>query len=121
MPNRYIPNPGMYGELARSAGMRRTLLEPAKRGADMTRALAPSYSGPTYDPAVERHGEYRASVFSAASMSPSGWRAEFGATAAWSLQVEFGSGQPATSRARPQGGRSPKARPLGRALDSLRI
>ncbi|MFD5566650.1 hypothetical protein [Streptomyces cadmiisoli] len=117
---RFVPNPRLYDELARSPGMRDALLDPAQRGADVTRAIAPKYTGPTYDPAVQRHGEYAASVYSAANMAPSGWRAEFGATADWTLQVEFGTGRPATSRDRPQAGWSPKARPLGRALDSLR-
>ncbi|MFK4868985.1 hypothetical protein ACI3K4_27605 [Streptomyces sp. CSMPJR101] len=117
---RFVPNPRLYDELARSPGMRDALLDPAQRGADVTRAIAPKYTGPTYDPAVQRHGEYAASVYSAASMQPNGWRAEFGATADWTLQVEFGTGRPATSRDRPQAGWSPKARPLGRALDSLR-
>lgn len=117
---RYVPNPRMFDELARSSGMRDALKEPADRGADVARATAPSYSGPTYDPAVQRSGEYRASVYSAASMRPNGWRAEFGATADWTLQVEFGSGRPATSRERPQHGHSPKYRTLGRALDALR-
>ncbi|MGW5426882.1 hypothetical protein ACWET9_06595 [Streptomyces sp. NPDC004059] len=117
---RYVPNPGMYRELARSPGMRDALKGPADRGADVARAIAPHFTGPTYDPAVERHGEYAASIYSAANMQPSGWRAEFGATAPWTLQVEFGSGRPATSRDRPQTGHSPKTRTLGRALDALR-
>lgn len=117
---RFVPNPLMYRELARSSGMRDVLKDAADRGADIARATAPTYSGPTYDPTVTRHGEYRASVYSAATMRPSGWRAEFGATAPWSVQVEFGSGRPATSHERPQSGHSPKTRTLGRALESLR-
>ncbi|MFI9244147.1 HK97 gp10 family phage protein [Streptomyces sp. NPDC053086] len=117
---RFVANPRMYDELARSSQMRDALKDAADRGADVARAIAPSYTGPTYDPAVQRHGEYRQSIYSAASMRPNGWRAEFGATAGWWGQVEFGSGRPATSRDRPQTGWSPKARPLGRALDALR-
>ncbi|MBR8638590.1 hypothetical protein KEF29_03070 [Streptomyces tuirus] len=117
---RFVPNPTMYRELARQPQMRDALEDVADRGADVTRAIAPKYTGPTYDPSVQRHGEYAESVYSAAAMHPNGWRAEFGATAPWTLQVEFGSGRPATSRDRPQAGWSPKARPLGRALDSLR-
>lgn len=117
---RFVPNPDLYDELARQPQMRDALKDVADRGADVTRAIAPKYTGPTYNPAVQRHGEYAASVYSAATMRPNGWRAEFGATAPWSLQVEFGTGRPATSRDRPQTGWSPKARPLGRALDSLR-
>ena len=117
---RYVPNPRMYDEIARSSGMRSALLQPAVRGAAVARAMAPRYTGPTYDPAVSRHGEYADSLYSAATMHPSGWRAEFGATAAWWAQVEFGSGRPATSRDRPQSGWSPKTRTLGRALDALR-
>jgi hypothetical protein len=117
---RFVPNPNMYRELARQPQMRDALKDVADRGADVTRAIAPKYTGPTYDPVVQRHGEYAASVYSAASMQPNGWRAEFGATADWTLQVEFGTGRPATTRDRPQSGWSPKARPLGRALDALR-
>jgi hypothetical protein len=117
---RYVPNPNMYRELARQHQMRDALKDVADRGADVARAIAPTYTGPTYDPAVQRHGEYAASVYSAASLRPNGWRAEFGADAPWTLQVEFGSGRPATSRDRPQTGWSPKTRTLGRALDVLR-
>jgi hypothetical protein len=117
---RYEPNPNMFRELARSPGMRDALKDPADRGAGVARAIAPKYSGPTYDPAVQRHGEFEASIYSAASLQPSGWRAEFGATAPWWAQVEFGSGRPATSRERPQTGHSPKTRTLGRSLDSIR-
>lgn len=117
---RYVPNPRMYNELARSPGMRDLLLDKAQQGANNARAFAPEYSGPTYKPGVSRHGEYKASIYSSAHLNPNGWRAEFGATAPWALQVEFGSGRPSTSRDRPQGGHSPKARPLGRSLDSLR-
>lgn len=117
---RFVPNPRLFGELARSSQMRDALKDVADRGADVARSLAPSYTGPTYNPAVQRHGEYRNSIYSAAHMQPNGWRAEFGATAAWWGQVEFGSGRPATSRDRPQSGWSPKTRTLGRALDTLR-
>lgn len=117
---RYVPNPRLYGQLARSHGMRDILKDRADHGAAVARATAPSYSGPTWDPAVQRSGEYRASVYSAATLRPNGWRAEFGATAPWTLQVEFGAGRPATHRERPQHGHSPKARTLGRALDALR-
>lgn len=117
---RFVPNPAMYREFASAPGMRQALMGHAEQGAAVARSIAPSYSGPTYDPAVQRHGEYRDSIYSAASMRPGGWRAEFGARAEWALQVEFGSGRPATSQDRPQHGHSPKHRTLGRALDSLR-
>lgn len=117
---RYVPNPRMFGEIARSAGVRDLVEDAADRGAAITRATAPSYSGPTYTPGVNRAGEYRAKVFSAVSLSPSGWRGQFGSDAPWTVQVEFGSGRPATSRERPQHGRSPKHRTLGRALDAMR-
>ncbi|WP_147982148.1 hypothetical protein [Streptomyces sp. MS191] len=110
----------MFDELARGSGMRDLLKDRADAGATIARSIAPQYSGPTYDPAVQRHGEYKASLYSAASMRPNGWRAEFGATAAWWGQVEFGSGRPATTQDRPQSGWSPKTRTLGRALQSLR-
>ncbi|MBW1600895.1 hypothetical protein JJV70_02010 [Streptomyces sp. JJ66] len=117
---RFVQNPRMYDELARSQGVRDALKDVADRGRTVAQAIAPAYSGPTYDPSVTRRGEYRASLYSAANLAPSGWRAEFGATALWWGQVEFGSGRPATSRERPQGGHSPKTRTLGRALDALR-
>lgn len=117
---RFVPNPDMYRQFASTDEMRDALKDAADRGAATARATAPSYAGPTWDPAVQRHGEYKASIYSAASLTPSGWRTEFGATAAWWAQVEFGSGRPATSRERPQHGHSPKVRVLGRALDSLR-
>lgn len=117
---RFVPNPDMYREFASSDGVRDVLLDRAANGADVARSIAPAYIGPTYVPAVQRHGEYRASIYSAATLRPAGWRAEFGARAPWSLQVEFGSGRPATSRERPQAGWSPKTRTLGRALDALR-
>ncbi|MFJ2515620.1 hypothetical protein ACIPEL_36385 [Streptomyces griseoviridis] len=117
---RYVPNPDLYRELARSPGMRDALMDPAQRGAATARATAPHYTGPTYNPTVQRHGEYAASVYSAANLRPTGWRAEFGATAGWALQVEFGTGRPATSQDRPQTGWSPKTRTLGRALETLR-
>lgn len=117
---RFVPNPRMFDEFARTHQMRDALKDIADRGADVARSIAPRYTGPTYDPAVQRHGEYVASVYSAASMRPNGWRAEFGATAPWTLQVEFGTGRPATTRDRPQTGWSPKARTLGRSLDALR-
>lgn len=117
---RYVPNPNLFREIARSNGMRDAVAPPAAAGATVARATAPVYSGPTYDPAVQRHGEYRESVYSAVSMRPNGWRAEFGATAPWWGQVEFGSGRPATTRDRPQAGWSPKTRTLGRALEALR-
>jgi hypothetical protein len=117
---RYVPNPSVYRSIARSGAMRDLLKDRADHGADIARAIAPSYSGPTWDPQVQRSGEYQSSVFSAASLTPSGWRGQFGADAAWTLQVEFGSGRPATSRERPQHGHSPKTRTLGRALDAMR-
>lgn len=117
---RYVANPRLFRELSRTPGMRNLLESRASAGADIARVIAPRYSGPTYNPTVQRHGEYVASIYSAVSMRPNGWRAEFGATAEWWGQVEFGSGRPATTRDRPQTGWSPKTRTLGRALDGLR-
>lgn len=117
---RFVPNPRVYRELASSDGVRDVLKDAAGRGLNVARTIAPTYSGPTYDPAVQRSGEYKASLFSSSTLNSRGWRAEFGATAPWWGQVEFGSGRPATSRDRPQGGHSPKFRTLGRALDALR-
>lgn len=118
---RFEPNPDMYREFARSDGVRDSLRSVAVRGVNVARGIAPTYSGPTWDPTVRRAGEYKDSLYSDAHLNPSGWRAEFGATAQWWAQVEYGSGRPATSRERPQYGHSPKVRVLGRALDSLRI
>ncbi|MFF9269077.1 hypothetical protein [Streptomyces rochei] len=128
---RFEPNPRMFNELARSREMRDTLLDVAQRGAAATRVIAPSYSGPTYKPGVSRHGEYKDSIYAVVNLNPNGWRSEYGATAPWALQVEFGTGDDTTRRrgndgrfrsvrGRPQGGYSPKFRPLGRSLDSLR-
>lgn len=128
---RFVPNPLFFREIASSEEMHSTLLDAAQRGANFTRGFAPSYSGPTYKPGVTRHGEYKAKIYSAAHLNSNGWRAEFGAAADWSLQVEFGTGRHddrardsrgryRSARSRPQGGYSPKYRPLGRGLDSLR-
>ena len=130
---RYRVNPAMFGQLARSNEMRDVLSEAAQRGATVARATAPVYAGPTWKPGVTRGGEYKASIYSAVSMRPNGWRAEFGATAPWALQVEFGTGGGSASgrrrdrqgrftarRRRPQRGWSPKFRTLGRALDAIR-
>jgi hypothetical protein len=117
---RFVPNPRMYRELARSSGVRDAVKDPAERGKNIAAAIAPSYSGPTWDATVQRSGEYKKSLYAAVSLNSNGWRGEFGATAAWWGQVEFGSGRPATSQDRPQHGHSPKTRTLGRALDGLR-
>ncbi|MFF8485160.1 hypothetical protein [Streptomyces antibioticus] len=128
---RYVPNPRMFHELASSRGMRDALLDPAERGANTARATGPRYTGPTYNPAVQRSDDYVQSIYSAATLQPNGWRAEFGATAPHTLQVEFGTGsaqersrgsrgRSRSARSRPQGGYSPKWRTLGRALDTLR-
>lgn len=114
---RWQPSPRVFREIARSSGMRDLLKGRADAGANVARAIAPTYTGPTWDPAVQRRGEYRASIYSAATLHPSGWRAEFGADAPWTLQVEFGTGR---GHERPQYGDSPKHRVLGRSLDALR-
>ena len=121
----------LYRDVARSREMKRELRRIAQWGAAAAEAFAPSYSGPTWDPSVQRAGEYRASISATTELTPSGWRGEFGADAPWALQVEFGSGAGRGARdprgrfrrvnPRPQHGWSPKRRPLGRALDSLRI
>lgn len=114
---RFTFNARTFREIARSPGMRDLLKDRADTGANVARTIAPTYTGPTWDPAIQRHGEYRASIYSAATLHPSGWRAEFGADAPWTLQVEFGTGR---GSARPQHGDSPKHRVLGRSLDALR-
>src|SRR4051794_16433351 len=65
---RFVPNPNMYREFARSHGVRDAVKDVADRGADVTRAIAPKFTGPTYNPTVQRHGEYAASVYSAATL-----------------------------------------------------
>ncbi|WP_405909549.1 hypothetical protein OG742_37105 [Streptomyces sp. NBC_00828] len=128
---RYVPNPAFFDEIARSPGMHTLLLGKAQQGANILRGIAPSYSGPTYKPEVSRHGEYKALIYAGAHLNPTGWRAEFGSAANWTLQVEFGTGRHddrardsrgryRSARQRPQGGYSPKHRPLGRTLDALR-
>lgn len=117
---RFVPNPHMYRELARSSEMRDAMKDPADRGKNIAMAVAPSYTGPTWDPSVQRAGDYKKSLYSSVSLNSNGWRGEFGATASHWAQVEFGSGRPATSQDRPQHGHSPKTRTLGRALDGLR-
>jgi hypothetical protein len=128
---RYTPDREFYRRFASSDEVHTLLLDAAQRGAQAARGFAPSYSGPTWKRSVRRAGEYRNSIYSAATLRPNGWRAEFAATAHWALQVEFGTGGGGTNRDnhgrfraaqhRAQKGWSPKARPLGRALDSLRI
>ncbi|MFF0277449.1 hypothetical protein [Streptomyces sp. NPDC004330] len=128
-----MTNPRMFGEIARSGEMHTMMMDVSHRGAAAARGLAPEYAGPTWVPTVTRHGEYKASIYSAATLRPNGWRGEFGATARITLQVEFGTGggsangrrrnrrgQFSARRRRPQKGWSPKARVLGRALESLR-
>lgn len=117
---RFTFNARVFGEIARTPGVRDLLKDRADAGAHVAQSIAPEYTGPTWDPAVQRRGEYKASIYSAVSLQPNGWRAEFGATALWTLQVEFGTGLPATGQERPQYGDSPKRRVLGRSLDALR-
>ena len=116
---RMVLNPRMFREFASSPGMAALLTERAEAGAAAARAIAPTYTGPTWGPAT-RAGDYRRSIDATLERSSFGYRSEFGANVEYALQVEFGSGRPATSRERPQEGRSPKWRVLGRALDALR-
>ena len=127
---RFVPNPALFRELASSELMHSLLLERAQAGANAARAIAPVYSGPTWGSAT-RHGEYKASIYSAANLRPSGWRAEFAAASPWALHVEFGTGRGqgrerdargryTSARQRPQKGSNRKFRVLGRALDALR-
>lgn len=128
---RFVPNPRMFDEIASSPEMHATLLAKAQEGAAILGGIAPSYSGPTYKPGVTRRGEYKARIFAEAHLNPNGWRSQFGSDADWTLQVEFGTGRTQSrardargrfrsTRHRPQGGHSPKSRPLGRTLDALR-
>ncbi|URN11368.1 hypothetical protein LUW77_03500 [Streptomyces radiopugnans] len=131
---RYVVNPAMYGEIARSSEMRDMIWQITAQGAAILSGLAPVYVGPTWKPGVERGGEYKRQIFAELNLQPNGWRGQFGSDALWTLQVEFGTGGggPAggTTRdsrgrfrrrtPRPQHGWSPKHRPLGRTLDAMR-
>lgn len=144
---RWQANRAVYDEFARSPAVRELLKERADVGANVARTIAPEYHGLTWG-YEKRMGEYKASIYSAATLQPNGWRAEFGADAPWTLQVEFGTGRrgkrkrskvtkakPRSKLAalaasassssgggltRPQYGWSPKFRILGRSLDALR-
>lgn len=111
---------GAFREFASSAEMAAYLLSIAERGKAIASALAPTYTGPTWAN-VARAGDYKKSLNASLVHNGFAWQGEFGANVAYTLQVEFGSGRPATSQERPQEGRSPRTRVLGRALDALRI
>jgi len=144
----FVRNPALFAELARSEGVRDAVKDRADAGHAKLLATAPSFSGPTWVPSRRRSGEYAAMSFSDAVMGASGWRAQYGSDAPWTMQVEYGTGKrrrvrrrvatptvslvkgaPAgtrtrtvtvTRRARPQGGFNKKTRVMYRSLMSLR-
>lgn len=112
-------NRGVFRQIASSPQMASYLLALANEGLVIAQALAPTYSGPTWGGAT-RAGDYRKSLDAKLTRNSFGYRSEIGANVAYALQVEFGSGRPATTQERPQEGRSPKWRVLGRTLDAMR-
>ncbi|MGA5372279.1 hypothetical protein ACPCSD_14525 [Streptomyces griseoincarnatus] len=128
---RVYVNRGVFSEIASSPEMASVLLSIAERGKGIAESLAPSYSGPTWGGAT-RAADYRRSLEAKLVRSDFGWRSEIAANVAYALQVEFGTGQRSagrgrdsrgrftSSRRRPQRGHSPKWRPLGRALETMR-
>jgi hypothetical protein len=121
----------MFRNIARSREVRDLIKDAADAGSAIARASAPEYVGPTYDPSVQRSGEYRSLIFSEVEMGSFGWIGKFGSDAEWALQVEFGTGGGRRNRdsqgrfrrvsPRPQEGYSPAYRTLGRSLDAIRI
>lgn len=116
---RFVFDRRVFRQIASSPDMAAYLLSLAQRGEAIARAIAPTYSGPTWGQAT-RAGDYRKSLNSKLVRNSFGWRSEIEANVAYAVQVEFGSGRPNTSRERPQEGHSPKWRVLGRTLDAMR-
>lgn len=128
---RVTVNRRVFSEIASSPEMASLLLSIAERGKGIAEALAPSYSGPTWGGAT-RAGNYKRSLEAKLVRNNFGYRSEIAANVAYALQVEFGTGQRSAtqgrdsrgrftrSRRRPQRGHSPKWRPLGRALETMR-
>lgn len=113
-------NRRVYSEIASSPAMADFLGDVARRGLAYAESIAPTYSGPTWT-GESRSNDYKKSLEAKVVREDFGWHSEIAANADHALQVEFGSGRPATTQERPQEGRSPKQRVLGRTLDSLRI
>jgi hypothetical protein len=109
----------VFRQIASSHEMATYMLELAERGAAIARTLAPEYSGPTWGGAT-RAADYKKSLNAKLTRNSFGWRSEIEANVSYAAQVEFGSGRPQTNRERPQEGRSPKWRVLGRTLDAMR-
>ncbi|MFE0887916.1 hypothetical protein ACFW5U_35755 [Streptomyces rochei] len=128
---RVTVNRRVFSQIASSPEMASLLLSIAERGKGIAASLAPTYSGPTWG-GVTRAGDYKRSLEAKLVRSDFGYRSEIAANVAYALQVEFGTGQRAatqsrdsrgrftSSRRRPQLGHSPKWRPLGRALETMR-
>ncbi|MFF9043347.1 hypothetical protein [Streptomyces parvulus] len=108
-----------FSEIASSPEMAGYLLALANQGLAIAQSLAPTYTGPTWGTA-SRAGDYRKSLDAKLTRNSFGYRSEIAANVAYALQVEFGSGRPSTTQDRPQEGRSPKWRVLGRTLDAMR-
>lgn len=119
---RFVFNPRVYDELASTSFVHGLLSDAAEDGSLAANELAPHYAGPTFEPGVSRDYEYSDSIYWTTTMTPRGWRAEFGADAPWALQVEYGSGGNGRRRhnTRPQGGWNKKTRTLWRALNAIR-
>ncbi|MEU0940299.1 hypothetical protein [Embleya sp. NPDC005971] len=100
MPSQFVRNPALFQELARSEDVRTVLKDKADTGHARLIATAPSYSGPTWSPSHQRSGEYAAMSFSTSVMSTTGWRAQYGSDAPWTLQVEYGTGKIKRTRRR---------------------
>lgn len=112
-------NGRVFQQIASSPQMAAYLQALADRGLAYAQAIAPSYTGPTWG-GEARAGDYEKSLEAKLTRNSFGWRSEIAANVDYALQVEFGSGRPETTQERPQEGRSPKWRVLGRALESLR-
>ncbi|MFE5332564.1 hypothetical protein ACFRCG_39920 [Embleya sp. NPDC056575] len=100
MPQQFIRNPALFLELARSDDVRDALKDKADTGHTRLLATAPTYTGPTFSPAHVRAGEYAAMSFSHTVMGATGWRAQYGSDAPWTLQVEYGTGKIKRTRRR---------------------
>ena len=98
MPSQFVPNPARFQEIASSDGVRDLLKERADAGLERLRQTAPMYTGPTWNPAVDRAGEYKAMSFAHSVRARTGWRSEYGSDAPWTLQVEYGTGSRVRSK-----------------------
>lgn len=105
MAARFERNPGAWPRLAHSPEMRAYLDRLAEELAERVEATAPHDSG-----------SYAASITGEVVEDDGYPTARVMAHDPRSLQIEYGTGRPATTRERPQGGRSPQFHPLLRSL-----